>query len=134
MAYGTVFTNNGRKAAMHRIFDAAPAYSRLGTSFKVGTGTTTPAVTDTDLQTPILIGGVASKAVVAGYPVLDDTSLNITTRGLLLTTECNGNTLTEFGLINADGTPIVSSHAVYSPIVKTTSVQVIYVQKDLIGV
>lgn len=131
MVNGQVITTVGRKIALHRLFDTAPAYSAPN-FFKVGTGTNTPVVTDTVLQTPILIAGFPTKAVVTGYPTFDDTNLNVTNRCLLLTTECNGSSISEFGLVNSDGTPQLFSRAVFTAITKTLSVQIIVVEKDVI--
>lgn len=129
MSNGQVVTNNGRKITMHRTFEASPTLTAPA-YFKVGTGSVTPAVTNTALTTPITIGGAASKAITTGYPTFDDVSLNITNRCILLTTECNGNTISEFGLCNSDGTPLLFSRAVFTGIAKTTSVQIIIVEKD----
>lgn len=131
MANGQVVTTLGRKIALHRLFDAVPVYSAPN-FFKVGTGTNTPAVADTALQTPILIGGFSTKAVVTGYPVFDDANLNVTNRCLLLTTDSNGFNISEFGLVNSDGTPQLFSRAVFTAITKTLSVQVIFIEKDVI--
>ncbi|GAG91233.1 unnamed protein product, partial [marine sediment metagenome] len=37
---------------------------------------------------------------------------------------------TEFGLFNIDGSPLMFSHAVFTSITKTTSVEVSFVEKD----
>ena len=196
MATGQVFTTLGKKLAMHRIFESSPTYS-VPNWFKVGTGTTTPVVGDTVIQTPVYrttgtntstsayklinsgetfqtdgvqvgdhvrnttdatITTVASvdseiqltlnadiflatgktyyvdftKSIMPAYPTFDDTNLVVTTRAILLTTECNGSSLTEFGLFNGDVTPRMASHCVYTAISKTVSIQVIYVEKDQI--
>jgi len=131
MANGQLITTIGRKVAMHRIFDASPAYT-APSAFKVGTGTNTPGLGDIDLQTAITIGGSASKAISSGYPTFDDANMIITNRAILLTTECNGNTISEFGLINSDGTPVLFSRAVFTGISKTSSVQVIFKQVDVL--
>ena len=116
---------------MNRTFKATPDYL-APTQFKIGTGTTTPAVTDTDLTTPVNINGTAFKDITSGYPTLDESNLQSTIRCLVLTTEANGNSLTEFGLVNEDGTRLLFSHAVHTAITKTSSVQVIYEEKDKI--
>lgn len=181
---------------MHRGFDTAPAYT-IPNKFKVGTGTTTPVVADTAIQTPATrgtgtntstsafkliasaatfqtwgtqvgdhvrnttdatIATVASvdseiqltlntdiflatsktfyvdvtKEIMTSYPTYDDTNMIITTRAMLLTTDCNGLSLTEFGLFNSDTTPRMFSHCVHTAVSKTLSIQVIYVQKDQI--
>lgn len=129
MANGVLVTDSGRKICIHRTFETSPTLT-APQAWKVGTGTTTPDPSDTDLDTAISIGGGSSKAVVSGYPIFDDTNMISTMRGILLTTECNGNDITESGLINADGTPLLFSRAVFTPITKTSSVQVILVEKD----
>ena len=127
MSSGNLITTNGRIIAQDRLWNAVPTYSEPST-FEVGTGTTTPLVTDTDLQTSVY----GPKVFASGYPVLDETTLNTTVRCLLLTTEANGNSLTEFGIKNTDGTPMLFSHAVHTAITKSAAVQVIYIEKDKI--
>jgi len=131
MATGQVITNNGRKIILNRSFKATPDYLAPSV-FKVGTGTTTPVVADTDVETGVNINGGATKAFVSSYPSLDETNMQVTIRCLLNTTEANGNSLTEFGLFNADGTPLMFSHAVHTSISKTTSIQITYIEKDQI--
>lgn len=131
MANGIVFTDNGRKIFMHRAFESSPSYTYPG-SFKVGTGTTTPTNADTDLDTAITIGGNPTKTLATGYPVFDDTNLQVTNRGILSVTEANGNAITEFGIFNQDSTPEIFSRMVYNVINKTSTVQVIFVEKDKI--
>ena len=133
MATGIVITNNGRKICLNRTFKATPDYL-APTQFKIGTGTTTPAVTDTDLETPVNIDGDNFKDIVSGYPVLDETNMQATIRSLVLTTEANGNSLTEYGLVNEDGTRLLFSHSVHTAVTKTTSVQVIYIEKDKVKI
>lgn len=114
---------------LNRSFKATPDYL-APTKFKIGTGVTTPAVTDTDIETGVNINGTATKSFVSGYPSLDETNLQATIRALVLTTEANGNTITEFGLFNEDASPLMFSHAVFTSITKTTSVQISFVEKD----
>lgn len=133
MANGIKILETGRVLAQHRIFDSVPVYTAPN-SFKVGTGTTTPTINDTDLETAITIAGNPTKAIVSGYPVHDDTNHNITTRSLLLTTDCNGNDITEYALVNQDGTPVAFSRAVFTKITKTSSIQAIFIEKDKLGV
>ena len=82
----------------------------------MGTGTNTPAVGDTDMQTPVNINGTEFKNFVTGFPTLDTTNMIATARCFVATTEANGNSLTEFGIINTDGTPLLFSHAVHTAI------------------
>ncbi len=131
MATGNVITTNGLKMMLNRTFKATPDYS-APTLFKIGTGTTTPVVGDTDVETGVNINGGATKIFVTGYPSLDEVNIQSTIRGLLDTTEGNGNAVTEFGVFNTDGSPLMFSHSVFTAITKTTSVQVSFVEKDLI--
>ena len=126
---GQTITNNGLKIMLNRAFKPSPDYT-APTVFSVGTGTTTPATSDTAIQTVVAINGGNTKTFVSGYPTLDETNLQSTIRCLLLTTEANSNTLTEFGLLNTDSSPLLFSHAVHTGITKTTSVQVTYVEVD----
>lgn len=131
MATGNLITTNGKLIALNRLWKSSPDYSTPSV-FKVGTGDTTPTAADTDLDTAVTIGGNPTKSFVAGYPVINETTMQVTTRALLLTTESNGNSITEFGLFNSDGTAKMFSRSVFTPITKTTSVQVIFVEKDKI--
>lgn len=129
MATGVVIAKTGKKLALNRIFKTTPDYT-APTVFRVGTGTTTPASTDTDLETPVTIAGNPTKAFTAGYPILDETNMQSTLRGVVLTTECNSNTLTEFGSFNTDGSRLMFSRLVHTGVAKTSDIQVIYVEKD----
>lgn len=132
MTTGQILTNDGKKILLNRGFKASPNYT-VPSLFKVGTGTTAPTVTDTDLQAAVIIsGGNTTKAFATGYPILDETNLQITIRTILLTTDANGNSLTEFGIFNSDTSKLMSSRAVFTAITKTSSVQVIFVEKILI--
>jgi len=132
MSNGQIVTTNGLKIALNRTFKASPDYTTMS-KFKVGTGSSTPAIGDTDLGTPVdITAGVQIKSFVGGYPSLDETNMNVTIRGLLLTTDANGNSLREFGLFNTDGTPLMFSRTVYTAITKTASVQVVFIEKDKI--
>lgn len=126
---GQVITNNGMKIILNRAFKALPDYL-APTKFKIGTGTTNPLVGDTDIETGVNINGSATKSFVTGYPTLDETNLQSTIRCLVDTTEANGNSLTEFGLFNEDGSPLMFSHAVFTAISKTSSVQITFIEKD----
>ena len=132
MASGQVITNNGLKIALNRTFKATPDYLSP-TKFKIGTGTTTPSTSDTDVETGVDINGGATKSFVTGYPILDETNMQSTIRCFLNSIEGNTNSITEFGIFNEDGTALMYSHSVFAAISKTTSVQISFVQKDKIA-
>lgn len=129
MATGQKVVNNGLKIVLNRAFKATPDYL-VPSKFKIGTGTTAPTVSDTDIETGVNINGSATKSFVTGYPVLDEANFQATIRCLVNSTEANGNSLTEFALFNEDGTPLMYSRAVFTAITKTTTVEVSFVQKD----
>ena len=131
MATGNQITDNGRLIMLNRTFKSSPDYLAPSV-FKIGTGTTTPAAGDTDVETGVNINGGATKSFVSGYPILDETNMQVTIRCFLNTLEGNGNSLTEFGLFNADGSPLMYSHSVFTAISKTTDNEISFVQKDRI--
>ena len=134
MGVGQVITNNGRLIVLNRSFNAVPTYT-APTKFSVGTGTTTPLVGDTVLQTPVdITGGVQTKSIEAAYPIFDTTNMQVNIKCLLDNAEGNTNLLTEFGLINTDGTPLLFSHAVFTGITKTNAIKIAVYEKDKIVV
>ncbi len=124
-----IITTDGRKIVMDRTFNASPTRTAIS-QFKVGTGTTAPALGDTDLETPVSIDGDNFKNFVTGYPSLDLTNMQATVRAILLSTEANGNNLTEWGTVNTDGTPLLFSRSTFSTLAKTSSVEVAFIEKD----
>ncbi len=116
---------------LNRTFLATPTIT-APSRFKVGTGTTTPAVGNTDLVTPVNINGTAFKNFVSGYPTLDTTNVQATIRCFINSLEANGNTLTEFGIVNTDGTPLMFSRSVFTAISKTSSNEITFIEKDKI--
>ena len=132
MANGTIVTNNGLKIMLNRTYKSTPDY-KAPTRFKIGTGTTTPDVSDTDLETPVDIEtGVQIKVFVSGYPIINETTLQATIRAYINSLEANGNSITEFGLFNQDVSPLIFSHAVFTAVTKDDSVEISFLQKDII--
>lgn len=131
MANGNVITTNGVKIMLNRTYKDSPDYL-APTKFKIGVGTTTPSVDDTDIESGVNINGGATKSFVSGYPSLDETNMQATIRCFLNSTEGNGNNLTEFGVFNEDSTPLMFSHAVFTSISKTNATEISFVQKDTI--
>lgn len=123
---GSVITNNGHKIILNRTFKTNPDYS-APTTLKLGTGTTDPTASDTDLETEI---AGFSKTPVSGYPILDETNLQATFRFLVLSTEANTNNVTETAIFNTDGTPLMWGRATNTSVTKNTSTQLIITEKD----
>lgn len=123
MATGGAVVNNGRNALWKR---------RSGTSvtaftkFVIGTGTTTPATTDTAMATPILAwaGGVDDAKTLLSTDY-DTTNHYVICQGYVDSTEANGNTITEAGIVNTDGTPILWCRDVFTGIVKNNQTEII---------
>ena len=131
MGNGQLITNSGKLIILDRTYNSSPTRT-APTLFKVGTATTTPALSDTDLGTAVDIDGDNFKGFVSGYPVLDTTSRKATIRAFLNSLEANGNDLTEFGIVNTDGTKLLFSHTVHTAISKTISNEITYIIKDRI--
>jgi len=126
MATGSIFSNNGFQLAIDRLFGNPTAHS-IVSKFGIGTGTATPTISDTALQTPIVAwsGGSDYKAYTAGHPDFS-TSLKVIVQGFISPTEANGNSITEYGDFNTDGTPIMASRQVVTGITKTSAIQAFF--------
>jgi len=122
-------TSLGKGIIIDRTFLSAPT-KLAPTQFKVGTGTNAPSLSDTDLQTAVLIDADQFKNFVSGFPTVDLINNEATTRMFLNTLEANGNTLTEMGVFNADGTEQLFSRATFSAVTKSSSNEVTFIQKD----
>ena len=114
---------------MDRSFNSSPTRTAIS-QFKVGTSSTAPSLDDTDLISPVSIDGDNFKNFVSGYPTLDLTNMQVTVRAILLSTEANANTLTEWGTVNTDGTPLLFSRSTFTGIPKTSSIEVAFIEKN----
>jgi hypothetical protein len=125
MAVGSAYTKVGYNLMLARMYTASPSVTAIS-KFGIGTGTTTPAITDTALATPITAwsGGSDYKAFYSGYPTFDTANQRATYKCFVASTEANSNTLTELGGFNTDGTPVMDLRIVHSGITKTSAVQV----------
>ena len=125
MSNGAVMTNSGVIVIFHRGFTASPTIT-APTRFKIGTGTTTPAITDSNLDTPIVAWNAASdyKNYVVDYPVFGTVSDTVTVRGFIGASQANGNVVTEYADFNTDATPMCCSRQVFTGITKSNEVQV----------
>lgn len=65
-----------------------------------------------------------------GYPIIDEGTLQITSKMFLSTTQANGFQLAEFGIFNNDTPKKDFSRAVHTSVTKTNAVQIFYVEKD----
>lgn len=129
MATGQVVTDNGKLITVNRTFLSSPTIT-APSLFSVGTGTTTPTISDTSLETPVNINGGQTKAFLSGFPTIDATNFQSTIRCFLNSLEANGNNLTEWGVFNSDGSPLMFSRMVFTSITKTSSLEVTLIEKD----
>ena len=129
MVIGGTLTTSALKLAFNRIYKTVPDYSIIE-KFKVGTGTNTPQQSDTDLQTPVNINGGQTKDFENTFPQLDEPNKEATIRCRLASTEADGNLLTEVGIFNTDGTPLMECRDVYTSISKSNTDEIIYIIKN----
>ncbi|MFZ5985515.1 MAG: hypothetical protein ACOYWZ_00090 [Bacillota bacterium] len=120
MSNGAVATNIGKQIALHRL--GGDASLTEVSVFDIGTGTNTPAATDTTLQIPLSL----NKPFLTGYPTYNDIDRRIIIRGQIFSTEANGNTLTEVGVFNNDATKKLFARHVHDGIVKNNLTEIIY--------
>jgi hypothetical protein len=116
MAIGGVITNTGKLIALVNVYSAQA--SGTVSILRCGTGTDTPAVTDTGLEhaTGSYYG------VISGYPTFDTTNKRVTTRYFINSvSELNGVGITEFAEFYSGSTPNIFSHDVITPISKSGS-------------
>jgi len=125
----SIITNKGKLIMLNRTWKATPDYTTMST-FKIGTGTTAPAITDTDIETGVNINGGATKSFVTGFTTLDETNFQATIRCFLNTLEGNGNNLTEMAIFNTDATPKMWSRMTHTSVTKSNSIEITYIQKD----
>lgn len=125
MSNGACYTKNGFNALIDRGYKSGTTLT-VPSRFKIGTGTTTPLTTDTSLETPITAWNAGSdfKNFVSGYPTFDTTNQKVTVQAFIASTQANGNTISETGDFNTDGTPLMSSHIVFTGITKVNTVQI----------
>lgn len=73
-----------------------------------------------------------TSSFVSGYPILDETNLQSTIRGLVSVIQLNGYPISEWGVFNTDSSPLMFNRQVFTTINKTSSIQLIFVSKDKI--
>jgi hypothetical protein len=125
MAVGASFTKNGKNVLLNRGFKSSPDYTCFS-RFGIGTGTTTPAESNTGNTTPITAwsGGSDYKNFESGYPTFDEANKRVTWRGIVTATQANSNTIAEFCDFNTDTSVKSGGHVVISGIAKTSSIQI----------
>lgn len=102
------------------------AFSPNLTQFKIGTGSTTPTVNDTDVETGVNFStGVPLKAVTSvTYPATDEMEYTLTVDF----SEANGNSITEACMFFSDDTTMFSRF-IFAAKNKTSQVKIIITYK-----
>jgi hypothetical protein len=70
------------------------------------------------------------KLYESGYPTIDEVNLTATTRTVLTSIEANGFDLSEVGLLNEDGSPLLLSHDVFTAESKSDTDEFIFIVVD----
>lgn len=126
MAVGAIVPKVGFNAVLDRMWNASTTITNAS-RFKIGTGTTTPALNDTDLTTPITAWNSGSDFKNYNLaPTFDTGNQKVTTQGLVTSTQANGNSITEYGEYTADASASMMMHAVITAITKTASVNIYF--------
>ena len=122
MAVGGCICNAGRWITWRSIYGTPP--SGTVSIIEVGTGTTTPAVTQTGLSATL----GSRYGVLSGYPTYDETNQKVTTRYLIPATGLNGQMLTEIGEFFSGTTPKgMFSRDVFTGISKSGSDEIAFI-------
>jgi len=69
----------------------------------------------------------------AGYPSIDYDILQVTVRTRVSSTKANGYAISEVGLFNTDGTPLMESRDTMTPVSKSSSDELIFVIKETLN-
>lgn len=72
------------------------------------------------------------KTFESGFPTLDESTHEATTRCRVLSTQANGYDLAEFGTFNEDGTPLMFSRDVFTAISKSNTEEILFIAVDKI--
>ena len=121
---GSVVTISGFSAILNRAFITGSVIT-VPLRFKIGTGVTAPATTDTNLTTPLTTWylGTAFKPYNS-TTTFDAANQKVTTQAFVSSTEANGNVITEYGDFNSDAVSTCFSHTLFNSVTKTSGVQI----------
>lgn len=71
-------------------------------------------------------------SITSGYPILDETNLEVEQRGFVASTSANGFLITEAGDFNSDATMLIDDRNTFTAISKSSTDQIILIWKDRI--
>ena len=120
-------TISGARVLFNRAFKASPDFTAF-TRGTIGVGTSTPAASDTVLQTPIAGWNAGSnyKAYESSYPSFDPTNRRVTLQTYVLSTQANDNNVTEYADANSDTVPSIAGRFVFTAITKTSGIEIYF--------
>ena len=127
------------KVAIPGGFDStvnSPVIGSLDYSYiKFTTNNATDLFTSADLIIDLWMvasSGDYLKNFESGYPTINNSTLEVASRCVLLSTEANGFDITEAGMFNTDSTPTMISRDVFSSDSKSSTDEIVIVSKDLL--
>ena len=118
--------NNGLLTMLERFGVDVPTRSRIK-QFAIGTGQADPTVSDTDLTTKVLFNTTEGFYKDFDSISLDSAKKELTLRGTVADTECNGASINASAASNTDTTPLQAFAGTITAIDKTTSKRVIVI-------
>jgi len=68
-----------------------------------------------------------------GYPSINTSTLEVTTRATVLSTEANGYPVTEMGFFNTDTSPVMQSRDLFASLSKSNTDEIVVVSKDILN-
>ena len=119
---GAVITKEGKNEALKLLYGKSTKYVNR---FSIGTGTTDPQETDTDLESKITgwNNGNDFNYFMTGYPIFLEESKEVVIRGIVESNQANGQTIAEVGEYFIDGT--LFSRDTINPIEKNDKIRLI---------
>jgi hypothetical protein len=128
MSSGAILSSSAFNGLLQLMFNNITD-TRSYTRFGIGTGTTTPVMSDTTLESTIT-GWAGGTATFKAYSTVSFDTINqqVTLRGFITASEANGVVLTEYADFNTLATPGIAGRFVATDgPTKTSAVQVTYI-------
>jgi hypothetical protein len=108
-------------AGLVHVAELLGGYPRRPSHIALGTNDTAPAAGDTTLGTEVFRKIITRRRIPSA-----PNNYKIYFQLYLTTGEANGNTLVEAGILNRSALGTMLSHVIHDPIVKTSSISVMY--------
>ena len=127
MVNGASTTISGARVLLNRAWKSSPDFTNFSRG-GIGTGTGTPAASDTTLGTPITAWSAGSdyKAYESSYPSFDPANRRVTVQMYVTSTQANGNNISEYGDFNTDTAPSMAGRFVFTAVTKTSGIEIYF--------